>query len=306
MAVVKLVRSWGLRGILLEQIETAQRLLLAQRGPSDTSIHIARKTLKRARATLRLLRPEIGDTRYHRANTALRDAAAPLREVRDAKVLLDTLDALRARLPRAARPAIAGLRRVLERECRTARRTLLQRPGRAAACSIALTRVANNARRWAAADDLGDTLAALAHTYKKGRSALAAAVRQPSDPCLHEWRKQTKYLWHELQLLRPLRPTRIGKLIRLSHRLADRLGDDHDLAVLRRKVRQNSKTLPAGTASQAMIECLDRRRSALQRKAVVDGKNLYADAPQRFARQFTVHGVHNALIRIQAQEVHVG
>lgn len=57
------------------------------RDPSDKEIHRARKRLKRARATLRLLRLAIGKPTYRRENAALRDAARPLSGVRDAAVL---------------------------------------------------------------------------------------------------------------------------------------------------------------------------------------------------------------------------
>lgn len=43
---------------------------LEDRSPSDQVIHDARKELKKARATLRLLRDALGDTVYRRENEA--------------------------------------------------------------------------------------------------------------------------------------------------------------------------------------------------------------------------------------------
>src|SRR5262249_43700516 len=67
-------------------------------GPlSDDVVHDARKRLKKARALLRLLREALGSRTYGRENVCLRDAALPLTEVRDAKVLVDTFDKLAQR-----------------------------------------------------------------------------------------------------------------------------------------------------------------------------------------------------------------
>jgi hypothetical protein len=56
---------------------------------NDSDIHEARKVLKKARASLRLIRPGLKDRTYRLENNALRDAARPLSALRDAKVLLD-------------------------------------------------------------------------------------------------------------------------------------------------------------------------------------------------------------------------
>ena len=64
---------------------------------SDAGIHNMRKELKRARAALRMLRACIGVVEYRRDNALLRDAARPLTPIRDAKVLLQTLEPLTAK-----------------------------------------------------------------------------------------------------------------------------------------------------------------------------------------------------------------
>ena len=66
-------------------------------GPFDARrVHAARKALKQARAALRLLRPCLDAAVYRRENLALRDAGRALAPLRDARVLLDAADRLRA------------------------------------------------------------------------------------------------------------------------------------------------------------------------------------------------------------------
>src|SRR5215471_7581166 len=84
----------GVRRIVRKEIGKALQALECGRLPSDKAVHDARKRLKRVRAGLRLLRTALGDRLYREENASFRDAARPLTEVRDAKVLLDTFDQL--------------------------------------------------------------------------------------------------------------------------------------------------------------------------------------------------------------------
>ena len=63
------------------------------------TVHETRKALKRLRALLVLLRPELGAKRYARENAALRDCGRRLAGARDAEVMLGTLDSLVRRDP---------------------------------------------------------------------------------------------------------------------------------------------------------------------------------------------------------------
>src|SRR5262245_29898261 len=204
--------------------------------PSDQEIHDARKDIKRARAALRLLRDSLGESAYRRENAALRDAARPLSEVRDAKILIDALDALARRHPKLDRQAVDGLRsELLARRMRSRHQALSDRKTLEPVL-VALREMRRclpkprGPRGWTA------LRSGLHRVYRTGRKAATAAERAPTDECLHESRKQVKYLWHELEILEPIEPARVAKLAKLAHELSDRLGDDHDLAALRQTV----------------------------------------------------------------------
>src|ERR1700730_13904044 len=80
------------------QREIAQaRSGLLRRALTNEAVHNARKRLKAARATLRLLRPALDEEIYRRENLALRDAAKPLGISRDATILAETARALIAK-----------------------------------------------------------------------------------------------------------------------------------------------------------------------------------------------------------------
>jgi CHAD domain-containing protein len=119
----------------------------------------------------------------------------------------------------------------------------------------------------------------LCEVYRRGRRALGTARREPSAECLHEWRKQVKHLWHALELLEPAWPRPMRALAREAHRLADRLGEDHDLAVLRERL---ATAAIDETARAAAVAALDAWRRELQRSAFRRGERLYAEPPRRF------------------------
>jgi CHAD domain-containing protein len=99
---------------------------------------------------------------------------------------------------------------------------------------------------------------------------------------LHEWRKQVKYFASQLKSLLPLMHKGLGKTYKKSNRLADCLGDDHDLALLHDKIIQHRKSGGAvDTQVNALLHQLAQRRAKLQRKAYRRGKRLFAISARR-------------------------
>ncbi len=274
------------RHIARKQIADALEAL-ESRSPSDQTVHDARKEMKRARATLRLLRDAMGDKAYRRENEALRDAARPLSVIRDSKVQLDTLNRLVTRF-RATDdlPPTDDLRQVLRRRRNAVRRSVLRGPKPFQESCAALQSVHHRAARWHTGGGGWEVLGAgLKRVYGKARKGLAAAQADRTPPKLHEWRKQTKYLWHQLQLLEPLWPGMIGELADQAHQLADYLGDDHDLSVLRDQVIELGDTF-GKSERRALIRLLDDYRTELRDKAMVLGHRLFQESPVDFESRF--------------------
>lgn len=68
-----------------------------------------------------------------------------------------------------------------------------------------------------------------------------------------------------------------------AHRLADLLGDDHDLGVLRQALV--SGHIDAAVDLDAVVRLIDHRRAELQSEAVQLGARVYAEKPKAFARR---------------------
>lgn len=275
----------GVRRIARHRISDALSSL-EKKKIGDDEIHAARKELKKARAALRLLRSALGEGTYRRENVVLRDVARPLSAVRDGKVLLDTLDKLVRRYGPAARAIpLDELREILRRERLRTRRTLSGTAGKQ--LRGALRQALVRSSRWRVGEQGWRVIGAgLTRIYAKGRKAFEASRARRSPENLHEWRKQVKYLWHQLQVLEPLWPALIGELADQSHKLADYLGDDHDLAVLRERVLEHKGAFPDTASRSALLAFIDRWRVELEDKAFVLGARIYEERPKEFAARF--------------------
>lgn len=261
------------RAIFVRQLDAA----LDELDSSKPNIHGARKQLKRARATLRLLRAALGDDSYRRENVAARDAARPLSTARDQQVLDETLDGLLERFG----PAASGLHPAqLRQSLHKSRGQSGQEPSATQLNGIraALKRSTARAQAWQIETEGWDCIASgLRATYRRAHRALRRARLERVTEDLHEWRKQTKYLWHQLQILTPLAPGPVGELADEFHHLADYLGDEHDLAVLR------------GRLSGPVTDLIERRREELQDKAFALGERLYTDKPKTLTHELQRH-----------------
>ena len=87
----------GIRRVAHDRAEDAVGLLRDEEADPIEAVHEARKDLKKLRATLKLVRPLIGDKTYGRENARFRDAGRALSDVRDAQVRAQTIDALAKR-----------------------------------------------------------------------------------------------------------------------------------------------------------------------------------------------------------------
>ncbi len=305
----------GLRRMALGQLDLAIELLDADGGrpPSAAAVHDTRKALKRLRALVRTLRPELGEQAYARENAVLRRSARRLSSVRDAEVMVGTLDQLlvRNRSQLAHLGAVRRLRAQFAAERDRAQRNAL-------ADSATLRETASELRavreRVAAWELRGRGMRVcepgLRRLYGQGRRRLARARRRPDDGrAFHLWRKRVKDLRYAVEMLdrRPPRAenrsaanaaggARHGKrskqarwLRRVARRadgLGELLGEEHDLAMLAERVRAADEPFAhAAGARKTLLKVIARRRRRLRKRALRTGGRLYARRPRKFVRR---------------------
>ena len=276
------------RGIIRcarEQLDRAVSELSEGTGTDPTrAIHDARKAIKKERSLLRLAGGAMTRGGRRRENAVLWEAARGLSGARDAEVMIASIDQLSERfagqLPASAFESIRSYfeaRRLAELEDTGGSIVQTRALGELAAARERVERWELRNGGWKALES------GLERSYRRGCEAFADARVSAEMVDLHAWRKRVKDLWYHERLLAPTcGPTVRGHAKDLD-RLAELLGDDHDLALLRQELTQTSPPVPADL--DAVVELIDHRRTELQTEAAGIGERVYAETPKAFRRR---------------------
>jgi CHAD domain-containing protein len=275
----------ALKRIARKQIDKALDQLAGDR--RDAAIHEARKCFKKVRAVLRFVRPKIGTATYRDENTCFRDAGRPLTEVRDAKVLIETLDKLLEHFAeQLSGKSFAAVRQQLQDERRQARQRVLDEQDAVTTVTAAVRQARDRLRDWTDVPDRWSSLGAgLKRVYQRGAAAFADACADPTVDKLHQWRKQTKYLRYQLEIFQPIWPEVMEELAHQADRVGELLGDDHDLSVLRQKLLDDPERFGGDSTVETLTDLIDRRRLELQREARLLGERLFQDSNNDLGRR---------------------
>lgn len=85
----------------------------------------------------------------------------------------------------------------------------------------------------------------------------------PNAENLHSLRKRIKYHWYHLRLLKDIWPSAMKPLLRQADSIADRLGEDHDLAVLDQTITNNRESFGEEDAVNAFLGLVRMHRKRL-------------------------------------------
>jgi CHAD domain-containing protein len=266
-----------------EELEgTLKELLTITDQSRSTAVHEARKHLKKVRALIRLLRPATGDAFYKRENAAMRKAAQQMSSIRDWHVRVQTIEKLIANSgKRRAAAAFARIQAAMKaRLDQVIEESEKEDWSKQAAAEI--ERPLGRLDKWPLKRFTTKSMrSGLKAACKKARRALAVARGSATDANLHELRKMVKDLWYDVRLLRGDRPPPIDALTKRLRDLGQRLGDDHDLAMLLAARADNP--LPESSDWEALEKAIASRRPRLQRAALRLSSKALIRKPGAFA-----------------------
>lgn len=286
--------SGGLRRICLEQFESSLENLSHGDSPGST-VHELRKSNKRVRALLRMVRPVIGDRVFKAENRALAQASRLVAPARDAAVMVDAVARLRGRYGHLLAPGVfEGVEARLIARHRRATEKMLGDPDLVGQLTKIMYRARSRYAAWPVERDeprLGPKPIAnafrsigpgIAQTYGRGRKARQRAYQTHRPEDFHEWRKQVKYLRHQMEIIAPVWPEVIGGLALSLEQLGDVLGDDHDQAELIRIVAVLPDLTPDPDERHLLVALSNQRRRELESAASVMGGRIYAEGAGQF------------------------
>lgn len=271
----------AIQRIVQKSTRASVTLLAGVKGSTvtDQAIHDLRKRVKMLRSLLRLVRADMGRSRYRRANRCLREANRPLSDARDAKVAVTSCDQLMRRsqsLDTVRGHVHERLARRLEARVRVA-----ASPGTRRIITGRLRTAERLVNDWHASQGTWKGISrGLRSMYVKGRDALRKAAADRSDASLHELRKRAKDLLYACELLRKAGP-RARSLFTNLKRFTDLLGKHRDLALLQHMVISGG-LVDEDAPREKLVKLTSRERASACNRALTLGLRIYHEPPAAF------------------------
>ena len=280
--------------ILSEQIDYI--LQHCEGGETDIhiSIHEIRKSIKRIRAVLRLIREEIGYSTYYRENVFYRDISRETSGLRTHNVLALTLENMKGDLSgtfpaEALDSLIASIRS--EREKMLAGitddgKTLKRLAG-------SFTEARERVYELPVEQDGFQVFAGGIHRmYRQGKDYLNLAQDDPADHHLHDLRKRMKYLWYQIEIIKPIYPGILKAYADSLEGVSEKLGIYHDLAVLSQFLKENETGLEKDLL-ETLLDACEFKKSALLQGIYRRAGAVYSEEPeplvQRLGEYWKIH-----------------
>jgi CHAD domain-containing protein len=272
--------------------KSAQRLIddclerLSVTAPSqrDEAIHDARKSLKKLRSLLRLIKPVIAKSDYKLENRRFRDAGLPLTRARDLKILIESFDSV-------VKECFTGgdLPEVLQEVRRSVSEQLFQEHERLdcdhelETISSRLMEARDDVRQWSHVPDRWRTLSrGLKATYRRALEAQDEVEKYQTAETFHEWRKQVRYLRYQLDLVQFLAADRLKALAGDFDRINKRLGSARDLTLLEKVLADSPAILADSALNEQLRGVVDRRRREAMEEACRLAGEMFAASPEEF------------------------
>jgi CHAD domain-containing protein len=272
--------------IVNELVEHALTLTTHPTGEPEEDTREIRTSIKRLRALLLLIRPVVSDRSYARETGRLQDAARRLAASRDIAVARKTVLALAKNAAgKCDRGAFAdvlkGFHRAIEPQTKTDQREALRKvAGALRQSGKSIPRLRRHAEEW---EVIGP---GLEEVYRVGRKRMKRAFARDDDASFHRWRIRVKNLYHLLQMLAPVWPSRLCKALVCLRKLHGKLGDDHDLTVVESILQDAPDAFGGACAIQRVIICLGKRSRQLRKESRKLGRAVFRQRPGRFIGQF--------------------
>ena len=276
----------GIQRVVSEEIASAADQLSGKGEDSrDEAIHEARKSVKKIRGVLRLMRPELGGI-YLAENIRLRNIGRKLSEFRDAGAIIETFDALREKYrEELGRRTLASIRRgLVARKDEAERKAGIERVLHQMAAG--LRQAGKRVNAWPLKTAGFPAIApGLEETFRRGQNSMARVRKHPCPENYHEWRKRVKDHWYHIRLLENLWTGVMQAYERSLKDLETWLGEDHNLIVLRERVLAEPAYYGRDTEIGFFVSLMDRYHEELRGNALSVGERIYEEEPRRFTRR---------------------
>ncbi|HEY5949818.1 MAG TPA: CHAD domain-containing protein [Kofleriaceae bacterium] len=244
-----------------------------------TAVHDYRKALRRARAVLALVTHALPRSERRALLRALRESRRALSAARDQAVVPQTLSAVELdEVDRATAGSILSATDDSVPSTAEIKQLLAEGAARTAAQVEALEASLPQTLAWSTVErGVRDTYAAARRARKAGKRSKRA---------FHTWRRRSKELTYQLELLAGYAGARTAELHRELEHVTDTQGPAVDLLMLRDLVRTHATGI-APEAIERLSTTLDTQLDDLVADSRRAGREMFKRKPRRFARRVT-------------------
>ena len=289
----------GVKRVTMEQLEMAAGRYFDGSLTFGSAVHESRKSIKRVRALLRLIRGELPERIFDFEDGSLRDTARLVSEIRSAQGVLDAALAIQSLYGGLlAEGTFAELIERLTRRRQLVEARAIEDPDVVGRVVRGLERAYHRYSSWPTDAEarevyglgIRDSYEAirpgLDSTYGRGRHGMATAYRRRGPDDFHGWRRRVKDLRHQMEFLAPLWPEVVVGMAMTLDRLGNILGEDNDLAELLGLLETRSDLCPDPRERSLFRALAGQRRSELQTAGEILGRRVYAEEPAGLSGRF--------------------
>ncbi len=277
------------QGILmaLEEISSSMDLYNLPIEEPERTVHQSRKSIKRIRAILKLIRDETGYSFYFRENRFFRDLSRKMSPARDFTVLLETLNHVEKKYSgKLDESEFRLLRKHLHAGMEAQFRALYGARGGfseiAGEIGAALQRISSTI---SLRNDFVSIGSGMRRIYRRARNHLHHMDREPCMETLHEYRKNCRYLQYQVELIRPIYPELLKAYSSSMDRHTETLGKIRDYHRFETYLVNETPDLLTGPDRDTFLESVRQMRSKATEGVFKHAELLFAEKPLAFIKR---------------------
>lgn len=277
--------------MVLEGIIHNMDLYQKQIKKADNAVHQSRKSIKRIRALLKMIRDETGYSFYYRENTFFRDLARKMSTARDFTVLLETLNHIEKKHKGKLNESEVEILRDqitsrMKAQIQPLKSSKAGFSGMASEMDHALERIHTTLRL---RDGFGSVGLGIRRIYRRARNYLSELDSEPCMETLHEYRKNCRYLQYQMELIQPIFPDLLKAYAASLDRHAETLGKVRDFQRFEVYIQNETAEVVGGSGKETILNAARQLRLRATEEAFRNADLLFAEKPRVFIERIHLY-----------------
>ncbi len=261
---------------------------------SSVQIHSMRRSLKKTRALLRLVRDGISASDFRETDQHIRQCGKLLAPIRDAWVLESLIEKLDGEFEIISEDTAKLIQLIRDSMPESVKRIEATTPKKNGTkfnsrlfieLKLCLHETIQSVLGWSTISVNENVIKkGISRVYRKARKHYRNCSKGNQPSLFHEWRRSLKQLFYHCQLA-PWAWRNLDEWKSNLRRLERTLGDEHDLVVLQEFLQSTEPRVLSQSALDTALEKSNLRRHKLQRKSLRMGEHLFTDPGLKFVKK---------------------